>query len=332
MYFYGKKRKEQLMNDKMAKRLKWFSNQMFLWVIVVVLVGYFFPGILIPLGPYSDWLFAFIMLGIGMVLSPKDIQVIWKKPVPVLLGSAAQFAIMPTLAFLIAKLLNLPPNLALGLILAGAVPDAMAAGVVSFLAEADVAFSVSLTTFTTILSPVVTPALTRYFGKTYVTIDFWPMFFKIILIVIIPLAVGFLIKKKFTSKVEKFDPVFPAFSTVFIAFICGLVVAMNKQKLPGITYDIFLAVILLNTGGLILGFAAGKLFRFNTRYCRTLAIGVAMQNATLGAVLAKDISSESAIPNVLFATWCIITASLLARFWTRGKNAAPQSPEKASIN
>lgn len=296
---------------------------MFLWVIVVVLVGYFFPGILAPLNPYSDWLFAFIMLGIGMVLSPKDVQVIWKRPVPVLLGSAAQFVIMPALAFLIAKLLDLPPNLAIGLILAGAVPDAMAAGVVSFLADADVAFSVSLTTFTTIVSPIATPALMYYLGKTYVAVDFWPMFFRIIKIVIIPLIVGFLIKKRFTSRIEKFDPIFPAFSTVFIAFICGLVVAINKEKLPGITYEIFLAVILLNGGGLALGYAAGKLFRFNVRYCRTLAIGVGMQNATLGAVLARHISSESAIPNVLFATWCIITASLLARFWTRGKNTIP---------
>jgi bile acid:Na+ symporter, BASS family len=308
------------MNDKAAHWLNWFSNQMLLWVIIVVLVGFFAPGILVPLKPYKDWLFAFTMLGIGMVLSPKDVQTLWKKPVPVLLGSLAQFTIMPVLAFLIARLLKLPENLALGLILAGAVPDAMAAGVVSFLADADVAFSVALTTFTTIISPVVTPALTQLLGKTYVSVEFWPMFFDIIKIVIIPLTIGFLIKKKFTSRIEKFNPVFPAFSTVFIAFICGLVVAVNKKNLPGITYEIFLAVVLLNAGGLILGYAAGKLFRFNVRYCRTLAIGVAMQNATLGAVLAmNNFSEEAAIPNVLFATWCIITASLLARFWTRGK-------------
>jgi bile acid:Na+ symporter, BASS family len=312
------------MNRKAADGLNWFSNHLFLWVILVVLVGYYVPGVLVPLKPYSDWLFALTMLGIGMVLSPKDVHALWKRPVPVLLGSAAQFLIMPVLAFAIAKLLNLPPNLALGLILAGAVPDAMAAGVVSYLAGADVAFSVALTTFTTLISPVVTPALTYALGNTFVAVDFWPMFLSILKIVILPLTVGFLIKKRYTSVIEKFNPIFPAFSTVFIAFICGLVVAVNKQYLSGITYAIFLAVVLLNAGGLVLGYAAGKLFRFDVRYCRTLAIGVAMQNAGLGAVLAiKHFSSESAIPNVLFATWCIITASLLARFWTRGKNTIP---------
>jgi bile acid:Na+ symporter, BASS family len=308
------------MNEKAARWLKWFSNQMFLWVVIVALAGYFFPQILVPLNPYKDWLFAFTMLGIGMVLSPKDIQSLWKKPVPVLLGSAAQFVIMPLLAFIVAKMLNLPAELAAGLILAGAVPDAMAAGVVSYLAEADVAFSVSLTTLTTIVSPVVTPALTKCFAGQYVQVDFLPMFLSIIEIVIVPLAVGFLVKRRFTSAIEKFEPVFPAFSTVFIAFICGLVVALNQEKLTQLTYKIFLAVVLLNAGGLILGYAAGKLFRFNVKYCRTLAIGVAMQNAGLGVVLALNhLPKEAAIPNALFATWCIITASLLARFWTRRK-------------
>lgn len=319
------------MKDRFRQGLTWFSKQLFLWVLIVVLVGYFFPGLLVPLKPYSNWLFAFTMLGIGMVLSPKDVHALWKKPVPVLLGSAAQFIIMPGLAYLVAKALNLPPNLAFGLILAGAVPDAMAAGVVSYLAGADVAFSVALTTFTTLISPIVTPALTYALGNTYVAVDFWPMFFSIIKIVILPLTIGFLIKKRFTSTIEKFDPVFPAFSTVFIAFICGLVVAVNKQYLSEITYTIFLAVVFVNAGGLVLGYAAGKLFRFNIRYCRTLAIGVAMQNAGLGAVLAiQHFSSESAIPNVLFATWCIITASLLARFWTRGKHEIPSHVSQTS--
>ncbi len=308
------------MKDRFRQGLIWFSKQPFIWVLLVVFVGYFSPELLVPLKPYSNWLFAFTMLGIGMVLSPNDVQALWKQPVPVLLGSAAQFIIMPGLAYLVAKAMNLPPNLAVGLILAGAVPDAMAAGVISYLAGADVAFSVALTTFTTLISPIVTPGLTYALGNSYVIVDFWPMFFSIIEIVILPLTIGFLIKKRFTSAIEKFDPVFPAFSTVFIAFICGLVVAVNKQYLSGITYTIFLAVVILNAGGLVLGYAAGKLFRFNTRYCRTLAIGVAMQNAGLGAVLAiQHFSSESAIPNVLFATWCIITASILARFWTRGK-------------
>jgi len=112
--------------------------------------------------------------------------------------------------------------------------------------------------------------------------------------------------------------VFPALSTLFIAFICGLVVALNRDYLAGITALIFAAVFLHNLSGLVLGYGAGKLYGFDRKRCRTLSFEVGMQNAGLGAVLAlKHFSYKSAIPNAFFATWCIITAAVLAWIWGR---------------
>lgn len=297
-----------------------FSKLLVVWVLMAVGVGYVWPGALTPLKDYTDWLFALTMFGIGMVLSPKDFVTLARRPKTVGLGILAQFVIMPVLAFLIVRGMNLPPQLALGLILAGAVPDAMAAGVVSYLAEADVALSVALTTGTTLISPFVTPALTWVFGQAYIPIKFWPMFMSIIKMVIIPLMIGLTIKHFFARRVEKFIPVFPAISTVFIAFICGLVVALNHDAIVKMSGIIFVAVVLLNVGGLILGYAAGKLFRFDRKQCRTLAIGVGMQNAGMGAVLAiKHFSAEAALPNAFFATWCIVSASILSGIWRKRK-------------
>jgi len=304
----------------MNKVLEWFTKLLLLWVLVAVGIGYLWPQVLTPLKDYTDWLFALTMFGIGMVLSPQDFKPIFQNPRLVLLGTLAQFAIMPALAFVIAKVLNLPPALALGLILAGAVPDAMAAGVVTYLAGADVALSVALTTLTTLISPVVTPSLTYVFGKEFIPIAFWPMFVSIMKMVIIPLLAGLTIKHFWGRKVERFVPLFPALSTLFIAFICGLVVALNQKYIVMISGMVFAAVALLNIGGLILGYGAGKLFRFDERQCRTLAIGVGMQNAGMGAVLAiKHFSPEAAVPNAFFATWCIITASILAAIWRKNE-------------
>ena len=75
-----------------------------------------------------------------------------------------------------------------------------------------------------------------------------------------------------------------------------------------------------NLGGLLLGYGAAKLYRFDTSRSRTLAFEVGMQNAGLGAVLSlKHFSSQAAIPNAFFATWCIMTASILAEIWARRK-------------
>jgi BASS family bile acid:Na+ symporter len=296
----------------------WFTKLLVVWVVAAALLGYLSPQVFLPTKAFSDLFFSFTMFGIGCLLSAKDFEPIFKKPKFVFLGVLAQFAIMPVLAFLIVKLLNIPPALAIGLILAGSVPDAMAAGVMSYLAEADVAFSVALTVATTLVSPVATPGLTYLLGRQYISIQFWPMFTSIMIMVIIPLLAGLATQHFFHKAVLQVKPIFPAFSTLFIAFICGLVVSLNKNALGKTTVIVIIGVALLNIFGLLFGYLAGMLFRFDIKKRRTLAIGVGMQNAGMGAVLAiKHFSPESSIPNALFATWCIVTAAILAEIWRK---------------
>jgi len=288
------------------------------WVLLAVGIGYIWPASLLVLKDYTDWLFSFTMFGIGAVLNFKDFIPVFKRPQDVFLGTLAQFAIMPALGFFIAKALRLPPGLALGVILVGAVPGAMASNVISYLAKADVAYSIALTTSSTFLSPILTPTFTYLFGRAFIEIKFWAMFLSIIKMVILPVFFGLLIRNLFKERIDRINKIFPAMSTLFIAFICGLVVALNRDYLTNITPLIFLAVFLHNLFGLVLGYAAARIYRFDVIRSRTLSIEVGMQNAGLGAVLSlKHFSSQSAIPNALFATWCIITASLLAELWAR---------------
>jgi len=298
--------------------LDWFTKLLVVWVLAAAIIGYFAPQAFLPLKSFSDLFFSLTMFGIGCLLSARDFAPIFKKPRFVFLGVLAQFLIMPVLAFLIVKFLNIPPALAIGLILAAAVPDAMAAGVMSYLADADVAFSVALTAATTLVSPVVTPGLMYFLGRQYIPVQFWPMFKSIMAMVIIPLLAGLAVQHFFDKFVSRVKPAFPALSTLFIEFICGLVVALNKDALAKITFIILAGVALLNIFGLLFGYLAGMLFRFDLKKRRTLAIGVGMQNAGMGAVLAiKHFSPESAIPNALFATWCILTAAVLAEIWRK---------------
>ncbi len=256
------------------------------------------------------------MAGIGVVLKVEDFLPIIKRPHWVLLGTVAQFSIMPLLGFLIAKALQLPPTLAIGIILVGSTPGAMASNVISYIAGADVAYSVALTSTSTLLSPILTPLCTYIFGRVYISVPFWGMFLSIIKMVIIPLIIGFGIRYLLKERINRIVDIFPAISSLCIAFICGLVVALNADKFSEVSLLIFSAVVLHNFLGLFLGYGAGILYRFDEKRKRTLSIEVGMQNAGLGAVLALNhFSAESALPNALFATWCIITASVLAEIW-----------------
>lgn len=154
----------------------WVTHLLVVWVLLAVAVGFLWPKALVFFKDYTEWLFAFTMFGIDAVLSFKDFVPVFKKPQLVLLGTPAQFGIMPALGFTLAKLLRLPAQLALGIILVGAVPGAMASNVISYLARADVAYSVALTSTSTFLSPVLTPLFTYIFGRTLIEIKFWPIF------------------------------------------------------------------------------------------------------------------------------------------------------------
>ncbi|MCX8107946.1 MAG: bile acid:sodium symporter family protein [Verrucomicrobiae bacterium] len=288
------------------------------WVALAGLVGYVYPPVLRWLNGWIEWLFALTMLGIGATLTPRDFGPLVKRPQFVLLGTMAQFGIMPLLGFLVGRVLKLPADLALGFILVGAVPGAMASNVISYLARADVPYSIALTTCSTLLAPVLTPTFTYIFGKAYVPIPFWPMFFSIIQIVIAPLLVGLLMRQRFGKEIANISWVFPLLSTGAIALICGLVVSLNRERLSEVTWLVVAGVAVHNALGLGGGYMVGKLCGFEQTRRRTLAFEVGMQNAGLGAVLAlKHFSAQAAIPNALFATWCVLTASVLAEIWVR---------------
>ena len=114
-----------------------------------------------------------IMLGMGMTLGKEDYQILAKRPLDIFIGAVAQYTIMPLLAIGIAKAFNLSPGLTLGLVLVGTCPGGVSSNIMSFLAKGDVAFSVGMTTVSTVLAPVMTPLWMTYLVGQTVEMDGW---------------------------------------------------------------------------------------------------------------------------------------------------------------
>ncbi|HUT31138.1 MAG TPA: bile acid:sodium symporter family protein [Sedimentisphaerales bacterium] len=265
-----------------------------------------------------SWFFALTMFGIGAVLQVQDFKRIAERPSIVLIGSIAQFTIMPLGAFALAKAFGLPAELAVGLILTGSAPGAMASNVMSYIAGADVAYSVSLTTFSTLLCPLLTPGLTLLLAGAQLDVPFWAMVASVVKMVIVPLLAGFAVRHFSGKRIEKILVVFPAISVTFIIFICSLVIALNKDHLGGVTAMVLAAAIILNVYGMAAGYAVGATWRMNISRKKTLAIEIGMQNAGLGTVLAlKHFGERAAIPAAVFVFICIITASIMAEVWQK---------------
>ena len=121
----------------LKKILSFYTKYFAVWVVLFGVTAYFLPGLFVALKGYMDWFFVLTMFGIGAVLQLEDFKRIVQKPVIVLVGSAAQFSLMPVGAFFLAKLFNLPPEIAVGLILTGSAPGAMASNVMSYIAGQD---------------------------------------------------------------------------------------------------------------------------------------------------------------------------------------------------
>ena len=327
LYFVTLKKKEKsvpdcekyyLFTETCLKRFVVIFNKLFiLWIVLAGVIAYRAPHLFLPLKRYMELFFAVTMFGIGMILEPADFIHIFRHYKAVLIGVAAQFTIMPFSAWAVSRLFGLSRDFSLGLILAGSAPGAMASNVLSYLAGADVAYSVSLTTVSTLLSPLLTPLLTLTLASQLLKIPFLNMMLSVATMVLLPLFIGFIVKWIFHERVEPVVTVFPAISTLFIAFICGLVIALNRNFILKIDGFILAAVLLLNLAGLALGYGIAKLARFHLLRRRALSIEIGMQNAGLGSVLAlKHFSEKVALPAVIFVFVCIFTAAFLVSIWS----------------
>ncbi|MBC8152530.1 MAG: bile acid:sodium symporter family protein [Bacteroidetes bacterium] len=133
-----------------------------------------------------------IMFGMGSQSSLDDFAGILQNPKGVLVGVGSHYVIMPLIGYLLATLLPLPPAIATGIVLVGCSPSGLASNVMAFIAKANVPLSITVTAFSTLLSPFVTPALLQLLAGQFVPVDFWKMVMEILNITILPIVAGLL--------------------------------------------------------------------------------------------------------------------------------------------
>lgn len=164
-------------------------------IFAAVTISMFYPGLFIKWGEFELEstivpLLQIIMFGMGSQMSFRDFAGVVKMPKGVLLGLTCQFTIMPIVGFTIATTFGFPPEIAAGIILVGSSPSGLASNVMSFIAKANLALSVTLTAVATMLAPLITPSLMKLLAGQFVPIDFWSMMLSIINIVILPIIAG----------------------------------------------------------------------------------------------------------------------------------------------
>ena len=242
--------------------------------LLVAIIALVFPG---PVSSviktsYVNILLGIVMFGMGMTLTLGDFKVVFTKPKAVITGIFAQFIIMPGLAFILVTVFQLPPELAVGVILVGCCPGGTSSNVMTYLAKGDVALSVGMTACTTIMAPIVTPLLVLLIAGQTVDVAVWDMFISIVQVVLVPIAAGFIINKLFEKFAKEFSRVLPLISVIGISLIIMAVVAANAQSLMSVGLLIIVVVMLHNVCGYALGYLAGRLLGLSKAQRRTHSI------------------------------------------------------------
>jgi len=214
----GLKKAAKFMSDHTALVVIAFAVVTFIWPAWMGWVNHaWFTDFATNKFTSQTFIIGIIMMSMGMSMTTQDFKILAQRPLDIFIGAAAQYGVMPFLAYTLVHLLHLPADLALGLILVGCCPGGVSSNVMSYLCHGDVAFSVGMTTASTLLSPVMTPLLISFLASgATVQIKAFPMFVSIIETVILPVAVGFILNATLGKheKFREFQQLMPAVSVL----------------------------------------------------------------------------------------------------------------------
>ena len=278
-------------------------------------------------GPLIVWGLATIMLGMGITLSFADFRRVVRVPRPIALGFAAQFCLMPLLAYSIASGLSLPVPLAVGLILTGTCPGGTASNVVTYIARASLPLSVLMTMCSTLGAVVLTPLLTEWLAGSLVPVDGWGLFSSTLQVVVLPVLLGITLNHFAPRVVDVVSPVAPLVAVVAIVLIVASIIGQSADEVIRAGASLLTAVLLLHGGGFLLGYLLAQLLGYDETVRRTVSIEVGMQNSGLAVVLARQHFADplTAVPGAISSVAHSVLGSVLAGVW-RARTGVAREP------
>jgi BASS family bile acid:Na+ symporter len=186
-----------------------------------------------------------------------------------------------------------------------------------YLARANVALAITITSVTTLLAPLIIPFLMKILAGGFIEIDVLGMMWGIVKMVFIPIGAGLLFNKFLSGRAKWLDDAMPLVSMIGVGFIVAIIIAAGRESILSIGVELVVNVVLLVTLGYFFGYWAGRLFRLNERATRTISISTGMQNAGLISGIAKVMGKIATVglATAICGPIMGVTSSILAAYW-----------------
>lgn len=292
-------------------------------IIAFSITAFFIPDNFSWMTKHTALFLGVAMFGMGMTIKAEDFKNILFQPKYIAIGCTIQYIVMPISAWLIARMFNLNSDLALGVILVGCCPGGTASNVITYIADGDVPLSVGMTIVSTLIAPLLTPALVYLLAGKWVEVSLFLMFKSIVNVILIPILAGLILRHLLRNHIEKILYIMPLTSAISIILIISGIIGANADKIAACGLLVLAVVMLHNFAGIAGGLIAAKIFNFEYKKATAVAVEVGMQNSGLAVSLAVTnfaLNPLATLPGAIFSVWHNISGSIFAGIRKRKKS------------
>ena len=267
---------------------------------------------------------AIIMAGLGLELRPQDFKRVAKHPKAVFLALFCQLVILVSIAFVICKLLALPPLLAVGVMLLAASPDGPTANLFSYLYKGDIALNITLTAINSVIAAFTLPVIVNLSIQHFINDgqQLGLQFSKVIqvfLIIIVPVCLGMLVRYFSPNVADKLHKPVRTFAVVFLILIIIGAVAKERNSILEYIMQVGLATSLFCIASLLIGYFIPRIFGISSTQARACAFEIGIHNSTLAMTIALTIlaSTTIAMPAAVYSIFMYIFAAIFGTLLNR---------------
>jgi BASS family bile acid:Na+ symporter len=260
------------------------------------------------------------MFGMGLSLKVANFQTVLKTPKAIGIGVFAQMVLLPMLAFFIALLLSLPPEIAVGLMIIALAPGGATSNLLTYLAKGDVSLSISLTAVVSLVTPFTLPLMValsmNYFmeDSTSFSLPIMSTILQLFMITLVPVALGMVVLAYWEKVAQKIEPILKGFSILFLGLIIVLIVLKNSHQMGAFFAQAGLATLLLNVSALWMGYQLAKKTKLTQPQATSIGFEVGIQNGTLALVVTGTLIGNDLmmIPAVTYSLLMFFSGGLFA--------------------
>jgi BASS family bile acid:Na+ symporter len=257
-----------------------------------------------------------IMFGLGLSLTPEDFRRVARHPRAVAVALACQLLLLPAVCFGLVKVFDLPPLLAVGLLLLAASPGGTSANLFSHLFRGDVALNVTLTAVNSVIAIVTLPLITNLAISHYDLDDSVSLPFskvvEVFAIVLVPVGIGMLVRASAGGWAERMDRPVRIGSAVILAVLVVGILLDQRENVGDYLADVGLAAAVFCAISLVTGYVVPRAAGVRDDQAIASSMEIGVHNATLAIFVAVEVldSTQISVPAAVYSIFMFVLATL----------------------